>query len=262
MAHALHDITVTTRIDEASPALKGVLGIPSGTGPWPAVVVVHEAFGVDDEMRKQVAHLADLGYLALMPDLFTAGGVRRCIGATFRSLRSGTGRAFADIEAARQLLLARDDSNGAVGVIGFCMGGGFALLAAARGYDGGATGFAAASVNYGIMPKDLGLIEHSCPVVASYGAQDFSLRGAAAKLEKTYTTNGVAHDVKEYPGAAHAFLNELPTGPGWMRPMLRITGFGPRPDVAVDAWKRITAFFDEHLVAPAPTKPAKGSAPA
>ena len=91
---ALTDVTITTAIDEASPGLKGVLGVPSGTGPWPAVVVIHEAFGVDVEMRKQVAHLASLGYLALMPDLFTAGGVRRCLGATARALRSGQGRAW------------------------------------------------------------------------------------------------------------------------------------------------------------------------
>jgi carboxymethylenebutenolidase len=250
MVEALQDVTLATAINAASPGLKGVLGIPAGTGPWPAVVVVHEAFGVDDEMRKQVAHLASLGYLALMPDLYSAGGARRCIGATIRSLRSGTGRAFADIEVARQSLLARDDCNGAVGVIGFCMGGGFALLAAAGAYEGETSGFAAASVNYGIMPKDLDQLEDSCPVVASFGARDFSLKGAAARLEATYTKFNVPHDVKEYPEASHAFLNEKVTGPLWARPLLRITGFGPNPEAAPDAWKRITAFFDEYLVAP------------
>lgn len=252
MTSTLQDITIGTAIDEASPGLKGVLGVPAGTGPWPAVVVVHEVFGVDDEMRRQVAHLASLGYLVLMPDLYTSGGMRRCVGATFRALRNGSGRAFADIEAARQFLLTREDCTGAVGVIGFCMGGGFALVSAAGGYEGGASGFAAASVNYGMLPKDLDSLEHACPVVASYGAKDSSLRGAAAKLESTFTKFEVPHDVKEYPEASHAFLNETATGPLWARPLLRIMGFGPNPQAASDAWQRITAFFDEHLVAGPP----------
>lgn len=248
MPDTLEDIVITTALDDATPGLKGVLGIPAGEGPWPAVVVVHEAFGVDEEMRKQVAHLASLGYLALMPDLFTAGGMMRCIGATMKALQSGKGRAYADIEAARQLLLARPDSNGAVGVIGFCMGGGFALMTAASGYDGGESGFAAASVNYGILPKDLDAIEHSCPVVASYGGLDGTLKGAAAKLEQKYTQLGVAHDVKEYPQAGHVFMNDKLNGPPIIRPLVRVMNFGPNPEAAADAWKRITAFFDEHLV--------------
>lgn len=96
--------------------------------------MVHEAFGIEAEMRKQVTHLASRGIPALMPDLYTEGGFRKCIGATARALRSGTGRAWADIESARLWLTGRDDFTGALGIIG-CMGGGFALLAAASGYD-------------------------------------------------------------------------------------------------------------------------------
>ena len=105
-----------------SRGLTGVLGVPVGSGPWPGVVVVHEAYGVNDVMRRQVAHIASLGYLALMPDLFSDGGARRCLAATFRALRSGEGRAFVDIATARDLLASRDDCTGNVGVLGFCMG--------------------------------------------------------------------------------------------------------------------------------------------
>lgn len=243
----LQDVTITNGPDDATPGLKGVLGIPTGSGPWPSVVVVHEAFGVDAEMRKQVAHLAGLGYLALMPDLFTAGGMMRCIGATMGAMRSGKGRAFADIEAARRLLIARPDANGAVGIIGFCMGGGFALMSAAGGYQGGASDFGAASANYGMLPKELDDIEHSCPVVASYGALDGTLKGAAATLEKKYAELGVPHDVKEYPNAGHVFMNEKLNGPAWIRPIVRVMHFGPNPEAAADAWARIDAFFGEHL---------------
>lgn len=250
MVETLQDILIDTSIDDASPGLKGVLGVPAGLGPWPGVVIVHEAFGVDDEMRKQAAHLASMGYLVLMPDLFSAGGARRCMGATMKALQRGQGRAYADIESARRVLLERDDCSGAIGVIGFCMGGGFALLVAAAGYDGAPSGFAAASVNYGMLPKDLDALEHSCPVVASYGGKDIAIRGGAATLEATYTKFRVPHDVKEYPEASHAFLNEKMSGPLLIRPLMKITGFGPNPDAAADAWARIAAFFAEHLVTP------------
>jgi len=240
----LQNITIDNDQQGASVGLHGVLGVPQGEGPWPIVVVVHEAFGIDAEMRKQVAHLATLGYLALMPDLFTEGGMRKCIFATMRAMRSGTGRAFADIEAARQWLLKRDDSTGAVGVIGFCMGGGFALMTAAgRGFD-------AASANYGMLPGDMeAAFENACPVIGTYGGKDGSLKGATAKLETALTKQRVTHDLKEYPDAGHAFLNELPTGPGWFRPLARVMHFGPNPQAAVDAWGRIDSFFQEHLVA-------------
>jgi carboxymethylenebutenolidase len=242
----LEDVVLDAGVDGASVGLKGVIGIPAGDGPWPGVVVVHEAFGVDAEMRKQISHLAALGYIALMPDLFTEGGFRRCIGATFRSMTSGEGRAYADIETARRTLLARPDCTGAIGVIGFCMGGGFAIMTAARGFD-------AASVNYGMMPKDLeATLEGACPIVASYGAKDSTLKGAAAKLELTLTDKSIPHDVKEYPGAGHAFLNEKMTGPALMAPFARVMNFGPKPEAAVDAWKRIEAFFAEHLSGPSP----------
>ncbi|MGV8885850.1 MAG: dienelactone hydrolase family protein [Microbacteriaceae bacterium] len=251
MPSVLQDITIATSLADASPGLKGVLGIPSTPGPWPAVVVVHEAFGIDDEMRKQVVHLASLGYLTLMPDLYTAGGFRKCIGATSRALRSGTGRAWADIESARVWLTERDDSTGALGIIGFCMGGGFALLAATGGYGSASEEIAyqAASVNYGILPDSLDSIENSCPVVASFGAKDRAVKDGAARLEAKYTQLGVAHDVKEYPEAGHAFMNEKMAGPLFVRPFLKLSGIGPNPDATVDAWKRIDAFFTEHLFA-------------
>lgn len=225
-----------------STALKAVLGIPAGPGPWPAVVLVHEAFGLNDVMRRQVERMAAAGYLALMPDLFTEGGAQKCLTRTFRALQAGEGRAFTDIESARQYLLGRDDCTGAAGVLGFCMGGGFALAAATRGFD-------AASVNYGRLPKHLDeALAGACPIVGSYGATDNSLRGAAAALEASAVRMGIPHDVKEYPGAGHAFLNDAESGPVALRFLLkRILGVGPNPVAAADAWRRIEAFFGEHL---------------
>ncbi|MEU6262349.1 dienelactone hydrolase family protein [Saccharopolyspora shandongensis] len=236
------DLTPRSTALGGSRKLTGHLAKPGGPGPWPGVVVVHEAFGVDDVMLRQTERMAQAGYLALLPDLFTDGGTRRCLVPTMRAALSGRGRAYADLEAARTELADRPDCTGKVGLIGFCMGGSFALVAAGRGiYD-------AASANYGQLPKDIDrTLAEACPVVGSYGGRDGMLKGAAAKLDAALERAGIPHDVKEYPEAGHSFLNDAENAPRIMRPLLRISGAGPHPESAADAWRRIEDFFAEHL---------------
>jgi carboxymethylenebutenolidase len=224
-----------------SQRLRGYLARPDGEGPWPGVVAIHELFGLNDLVRRQADRLAAAGYLTLAPDLFSDGRTPRCIVSTFRALAAGQGKALVDIEAARQHVLAQEDCTGKVGIIGFCMGGGFALVAANRGFD-------AAAPNYGMPPKDLETaLRGACPIVASYGGKDIALRGTAGKLEDALTRLGIAHDVKEYPTAGHSFLNDEFFGPGLTHSVQRIAHLGPDPVAAPDAWRRIEAFFGEHL---------------
>jgi carboxymethylenebutenolidase len=212
---------------------------PVGDGPWPGVVVLHEAFGLNDDIRQQADRLAAAGYVALAPDLFSGGGRVRCLQATFRALLKGAGKAFDDIEATRRALAAREECSGRVGVIGFCMGGGFALAVAGPGFD-------AAAPNYAHLPTDVdAALSGACPVVASYGAKDRMLRGTAAKLESALTRAGVEHDVREYPDAGHSFLNRHDLGPGGA--LLRVAGVGYHEPSSEDAWGRILRFFEAHL---------------
>jgi carboxymethylenebutenolidase len=224
----------------SSGQLRAYLALPRSEGPWPGVVVIQDVLGLTDDIRQQCDRLAAGGYLALAPDLYSGRGPR-CVIATIQGSRSGRGPAYDDIEAARRWLIERDDCTGRVGIIGFCMGGGFALLSAPR-YE-----FAAASVNYGDVPE--GAVERlrgACPIVASYGRRDRRLRGEAQRLEAALTELGVPHDVKEYPEAGHSFLNRINVGPLFL-PLARLAGFDYHHPSAEDAWRRIFAFFDQYL---------------
>ncbi len=226
---------------QLTPELDGVLALPEGDGPWPTVVMVHEVFGIDENMRAQMVRLASAGYVVLMPNLYSRGGARKCLTATFRALSAGEGQAFEDIERAKYYLLARPDTTDKVGVIGFCMGGGFALLLANDGYD-------AAASNYGMLPKDIdSTLAGACPILGNYGGKDSQLKGAKAKLDSALTSLGVIHDIKEYPEAGHAFMNPKQGGGAVFGTLLRVSGAKPNPEAAKDAWGRIEDFFAKHL---------------
>jgi carboxymethylenebutenolidase len=168
--------------------------VPRTQAPWPGVVVIQDALGLTDDIREQADRLAAAGYLALAPSLYSGRGIR-CVIATLRASRSGEGSAYGDIDAARRWLAERDDCTGRVGIIGFCMGGGFALLSAPR--------FDAAAVNYGEVPTDAtARLVGACPIVGSYGGRDRTLPGRAERLRSALGELGVAYDVKEYPDAA------------------------------------------------------------
>ena len=224
----------------STPRLRAHLAVPStGDGPWPGVVVLHELLGLTDDIRRHSGRLADAGYLTVAPDLFSAGGALRCLRATFGALTRGHGPAVDDVLAVRDWLTGRPDCAGPVGVVGFCMGGGFALLLAARGFD-------AAAPCYGPLPREARtVLAGACPVVASYGRRDPMMRGTAGRLEAVLTELGVEHDVTQYPGAGHSFLNRHATGP--FAPLERVVGLGYDATAADHAWARILAFFDQHL---------------
>ncbi len=222
--------------------LSAYLAVPPGQGPWPGVVVVHDALGMTADIRRITDRFAANGYLALVPALYHRGNKIRCVVSTFRSLSAGSGPAIDDLIAARDHLIADDRCTGRVGLVGFCMGGGFCLQLAPSGE------FDAAAPNYGVWPKDIDALKRACPVVASYGAKDRTLPGAAAKLEAVLADTDVPRDIKEYPEVGHSFMNNWGT-PRPLRFVERITGFAYSEPESEDAWRRILAFFDDHLSA-------------
>ncbi len=220
------------------------VAMPPGAGPFPGVVVLHDALGMSSDLRSQADWLAGEGYLAVAPNLYYWGKRFACLRTTMRDAMRGEGGTFSDLEAARTWLESHQQCTGNIGVIGFCMGGGFAVLLAPR------PGWSVASVNYGGLPNDLeSFLAGACPIVGSYGGRDVTLRSAPGRLESRLTRLNVAHDIKAYDDAGHAFMNDHTDDE--VQRILVVLGWLSRsehhPEAAADSRRRIVDFFSHHL---------------
>jgi carboxymethylenebutenolidase len=238
---------VAATIDLTFPSSTGrpmgaALATPAGGGPRPAVIVIHEIYGLNDDIRRITARFADLGYVALAVDLYDTGGMRAlCVLRTLLALQRRDGPAFADLEAARRWLGARADVDATrTGVVGFCMGGGFALFYALRAPVRVAGNF------YGDVPKTADQLRGVCPVFGGFGGRDRFFAPQGERLVRLLAEVGVAHDVRIYPQAGHSYMSHHDGV------MAQVAAWGPMAagfdaDAEADTWRRIESFFREHL---------------
>ena len=220
------------------------LTTPVDEGPWPGVVVIHDALGMSTDIRNQADWLAKDGFLAVAPNLYYWGRRIRCLIST---VRYGE-RPRSELEATRSWLAEHDRCSGKIGVIGFCMGGDFALMMAPR------PGFSAASVNYGGATKEIErALPDVCPIVGSFGGKDRwpGMRHVPDRLDSMLNAAHVEHDIKVYPDAGHGFLNDHDPAelPVWVKGIAKLVAAEYNEPSARDARHRIIDFFDSHLKA-------------
>lgn len=232
-------------------AVNGYLARPREAGPYPAMIVIHEAGGLNDHIRDVCNRFANIGYVALGVDLYTreggpppAGDMEAILGRLFSMHDSNV---LGDLEGAAAYLLGRNDVDGKIGCIGFCMGGRYALLFAyASGQLSAAVdcwgGFIAMATRHERTtlerpnpPLELAS-QVCCPVYAAIGAEDQNPSpdmGERLREELSASAYGAECRVDIYEDASHAFFADY-------RPTYR-------PEPAAKLWERIVPFLDMHL---------------
>jgi carboxymethylenebutenolidase len=219
-------------------------------GPVPGLLVLHEILGLNDDIRRIAARFAAEGYVALAPDIFDGRGPKPvCMLRAVADVTRGEGPAVDDMLAARDWLAGRPDVDGGrIGVVGFCMGGSFALLLGSVG------DFQVAAPYYGEVAPSADRYRGICPVVAGYGARDRVFAGKGRLLESHLQALGVPHDVKLYGRAGHSYMSQHRS---WLMALAPFTPLRARYEEAAaeDSWRRMLAFFRAHL---GPTRGASG----
>lgn len=224
--------TETVSFKSGSEMVSAYLALPEGGGKHPAVIVIHEWWGLNDWVKEQAQKYAGQGYLALAVDLYRGKSAATPDEAHVLMRGLPDDRGLRDLEAAFAYLSSRPDVETAkIGSIGWCMGGGWSIKLAVDQPK-----LAAVVVNYGSLPTDPATIAkiHG-PVLGNFGADD---QGIPAKDVKTFEAalkaDGKTADFKIYDGAGHAFENPN-------------NKQGYRPEAASDAEQRISAFFAKYL---------------
>jgi carboxymethylenebutenolidase len=210
----------------------GILYSPDGKGPFPAIVVIHEWWGLNDWVKEQASKLSDQGYVTLAVDLYR-GKVAENSDMAHELMRGlSEDRAGRDLRAAVSFLREQPSvRKDRIGSIGWCMGGGYSLQTALEVPD-----LAATVINYGHLvtePESLNKIH--APILGLFGGKDQGITPEdVAKFEAALKKLGRKIDVKIYPDAGHAFENPN-----------NKTGY--RADDAADAWKLTVGFLDANL---------------
>jgi len=212
--------------------VQAILYTPAGKGPFPALIVIHEYWGLNDWVKEQAAKLADQGYEALAIDLYR-GRVATTPDLAHELMRGvPEDRAKRDLHSAFEFLESQPSvKKNRIGAIGWCMGGGYSLDVALDEPT-----LAAAVINYGHLATDPEAIKKiNAPILGLFGGEDRGITpDDVHKFEAAMKQQGKKIEIKIYDDAGHAFEN----------PDIED---GYRPADAADAWKRTVSFLGENL---------------
>ena len=224
--------TETVSYKSGDETVSGYVALPDGAGKHPAIIVIHEWWGLNDWVKDETQKFAGQGYVALAVDLYRGKVATNPDEAHILMRGLPDDRGMRDLEAAYAYLSSRPDvDTRKIGSVGWCMGGSWSIKLAVD-----QPRLAACVVNYGWLPSDPALIAKiKAPVQGNFGADDQGIPPKDVKaFEAAMKADGKITDIKIYDGAGHAFQN--PTNK---------TGY--RPEAAADASQRISGFFQKYL---------------
>lgn len=224
--------TETVSYKSGDETVSGYLALPDGRGKHPAIIVIHEWWGLNDWVKEQAQKYAEKGYVALAVDLYRGKVATTPDDAHILMRGLPDDRGIRDLEAAFAYLTSRPDVNAVkIGSVGWCMGGSWSIKLAVDQPK-----LAACAVNYGWLPSEPTLIAKiKAPVLGNFGADDQGIPPKDVKaFETAMKTDGKTTDIKIYEGAGHAFENPN-------------NKQGYRPEAAADAGQRMSSFFQKYL---------------
>ncbi|SRR5579875_375946 len=241
-------ISQEVTFQSGSDQIKGYLSRPRAAGNYPGLIVVHEIFGVNEHIRDVTRRFANVGYIALAPNLFSRLG-----DVDLSDVEKGRAAAFnlpdeqavRDLEAAASFLRTQPGATGKVGCIGFCFGGRETLLFACKSDKldaavdcwGGFISYAAPGQRTTAQRPTpvIEMVEHlRCPLFAAFGAEDQNPSPAEAEeLRARLEKAGKTFKVKIYQNAGHAFFADY-------RPTYREAA-------AFELWRDVLEFFGQYL---------------
>lgn len=224
--------TETVQFSAPDGMVSGFLAVPATRGKHPALVVIHEWWGLTDWVKGETEKFAQQGYVALAVDLYRGKVTDDPMEAHELMRGLPEDRAISDLKAAFDYLAARKDVEpGRIGSVGWCMGGGFSLQLAIH-----EPRLAACVVNYGALPTDAAeLRQVHAPLLGNFGGLDRGITpDDVHAFEKTMKSLDKSVDVKIYADAGHAFENPTNTK-------------SYRAADATDAWTRMTVFLRKTL---------------
>ena len=213
--------------------IKGYLASPKGSGKLPTVIVIHENRGLNPHIEDVTRRMALEGFLVLAPDLLSPLGGTPANEDTAREMigKLDSGNTVANLRGAVDWLAHHDQSNGKVGAMGFCWGGGMTGELAVH-----APKLAAAVVYYGRQPKAAGVETIQAPLLLHYAGLDKRINEGIAEFEGALKQAGKPYELHLYEGVNHAFNND--------------TSEARYNKVAADlAWSRTVAFLKNKLAA-------------
>lgn len=214
-----------------SGTMRGYLVQPTGTGPFPTVLVIHENRGLNPYIEDVARRAAAEGFLALAPDgLFPAGGYPGN-DDDGRALQAGLDQAKLrqDMLNSARFLKAHAASSGKLGVTGFCWGGGTTnWLAATMGAE-----MQAGAPFYGAAQPAEAVARIKAPLLIHYAENDANINNQWPAFEAALKANAVPHEAHIYPGTQHGFHNN--STPRYQEAAAKL------------AWDRTVAWFRRHL---------------